>query len=133
MLEHIDDHRSRFEYTYQADLKHHFETIRRLVRNVDMYTVIHHRAIVKSIMLHFQKRVQLVAITDDDARRLADALFAVRSGRSMLLPDVTERVSQRMDEYRALKELVALYPWLPTLLAAVLRKTLRRPAPFWLV
>ncbi len=46
----------------------------------------------------------------------------------MLLPAITERVSQRMDEYRALQELVALYPCLPTLFAAVLRKKLRRPA-----
>ncbi len=47
----------------------------------------------------------------------------------MLLPAVTERVSQRMDEYRALQELVTLYPSLPTLFAAMLRKKLRRPAP----
>jgi hypothetical protein len=47
----------------------------------------------------------------------------------MLLPAVTERVSQRMDEYRALQELVTLYPCLPTLFAAVLRKKLCRPAP----
>ncbi len=47
----------------------------------------------------------------------------------MKLPAVTERVSQRMDEYRALQELVMLYPSLPTLFAAVLRKKLRRPTP----
>ena len=47
----------------------------------------------------------------------------------MQLPAVTERVSQRMNEYRALQELVSLYPSLPTLFAAVLRKKLRRPAP----
>ena len=47
----------------------------------------------------------------------------------MLLPAVTERVSQRMDEYRALQELVTLYPSMPTLFAAVLRKKLRRPTP----
>jgi hypothetical protein len=75
------------------------------------------------------KTALLVTITDDDAKLLADALFAVRSGLSMLLPAVTERVAQKMDMYKALQELVALYPWLPTLLAAVLRKKLRRPAP----
>ena len=47
----------------------------------------------------------------------------------MLLPAVTERVLQRMDEYRALQELVTLYPSLPALFAAVLRKKLCRPAP----
>ena len=47
----------------------------------------------------------------------------------MLLPAITERVSQRMEEYRALQELVMLYPCLPTLFAAMLRKKLRRPAP----
>jgi hypothetical protein len=46
----------------------------------------------------------------------------------MLLTAVTDRVSQRMDEYRALQELAKLYPFLPTLFAAVLRKKLRRPA-----
>ena len=62
----------------------------------------------------------------------ADALFAVRSGRNMQLPAVTERASQRMDkpEYCALQDLGKLYPSLPTLrlFAAVLRKKLRRPA-----
>ncbi len=47
----------------------------------------------------------------------------------MLLPAVTQRVTQRMDEYRALQELVMLYPCLPTLFAAVLRKKLRRSTP----
>ncbi len=47
----------------------------------------------------------------------------------MQLPAVLERVSQRMDKYRALQELATLYPFLPTLFAAVLRKKLRRPAP----
>jgi hypothetical protein len=80
-------------------------------------------------MRHFQQRLPLAALDQDDARRLADALFAVRSGRNMLLPDVLERVSQRMYKYRALQELATLYPCLPTLFAAVLRKKLRRPAP----
>ncbi len=80
-------------------------------------------------MRHFQQRLPLAALDNDDARRLADALFAIRTGRSMQLPAVTERVTQRMDEYRALQELVTLYPSLPTLFAAVLRKKLRRPAP----
>jgi hypothetical protein len=129
LLEHIGEGRARLEYTYHVDLANHFATIRRLVRNADMFTVLHHRAIVKSLMLHFQQRLPLAALDTDDARRLADALFAVRSGPSMLLPAVTQRVSQRMDEYRALQELVTLYPCLPTLFAAVLQKKLRRPAP----
>jgi hypothetical protein len=119
LLEHIGEGRTRVEYTYQVDLASNFATIRRLVRNADMYTVLHHRASLKSIMRHFQQRLPLAALDHDDARRLADALFAVRSGPSMLLPAVTERVSQRMDEYRALQELVTLYPPLPTLFAAV--------------
>ena len=47
----------------------------------------------------------------------------------MLLPAVTECVSQRMDKYLAFQELVTLHPCLPTLFAAVLRKKLRRPDP----
>jgi hypothetical protein len=128
VLEHMGQSKTRFTYTYQADL-HNFAMIRRLVRDVDIYTVIHHRAIVKSLLLHFQQRLPLAVLTNDDARLLGDALFAIRSGRSMLLPAVTVRVSQRMMEYRALEELVSLYPWLPTMLAAVLRNKLRRRAP----
>ncbi len=129
LLENICEGITRLEYTYQVDLASHFATIRRLVRNVDMFSVLHHRASLKSIMLYFQQRLPLAALDDDDARRLADALFAIRSGQSMLLPAVTERVARRMDQYRALQELVTLYPSLPTLFAAVLRKKLRRPAP----
>jgi hypothetical protein len=87
------------------------------------------RCILTHTMRHFQQRLPLAALDHNDAMRLADALFAVRSGQSMLLPAVTQRVSQRMDEYHALQELVSLHPSLPTLFAAVLRKKLRRPAP----
>ncbi len=46
----------------------------------------------------------------------------------MLLPAVTDRVAGRMKTYLALDELLTLYPSLPTLFAAVLRKKLCRPA-----
>jgi hypothetical protein len=78
---------------------------------------------------YFLRVVPLAALTCDDARILADALFGIRSGPSMLLPAVTDRVAGRMKTYHALDELVMLYPSLPTLFAAVLRKKLRRPAP----
>lgn len=74
-------------------------------------------------------RVPLAALTDILAEGLADALFAIRSGPSMELPAVTARVTKRMSEHRALKDLVELYPWLPTLLASVLRNQLRRATP----
>ena len=78
---------------------------------------------------YFLRVVPLAALTCDDARILADALFGIRSGPSMLLPAVTDRVAGRMKTYHALDELLTLYPSLPTLFAAVLRKRLCRPAP----
>ncbi len=97
-------------------------------RRLDTTIIKDARCVVTHTMRHFQQRLPLVELADDDARRLADALFAVRSGRSMVLPAVTKRVAERVDKYCALKELVALYPWLPILVAAVLRKKFRRTA-----
>ena len=71
--------------------------------------------------------VPLAAVTNSHAEGFADALFAARSGSSMELPAVAARMTKPISEFCALKELVKLYPWLPTLLAAVLRNQLRRP------
>jgi hypothetical protein len=131
LLDPIAPQRTRFTYVFKLELGAYMAGRRRFFskRRIDTGTIAEGRCLVTHTMRHFQQRLPLAALDSDDARRLADALFAVRTGRSMQLPAVTERVSQRMDEYRALQELVRLHPSLPTLFAAVLRKKLRRPAP----
>jgi hypothetical protein len=122
--------RTRFTYVFQLDLGSHMAGLRRFFskKRLDNTIIEDARCLVTHTMRHFQHRLPLAALDNGDARRLADALFAVRSGRNMLLPAVTERVSQRMDKYCAFRELATLYPSLPTVFAAVLRKRLRRPA-----
>jgi hypothetical protein len=130
LLEPIAPQRTRLTYVFQLNLGTRMAGLRRFfsTKRLAFEVIRDCRCLVAHTMRHFQQRLPLAALDSDDARRLADALFAVRSGPSMKLPAVLERVSQRMDEYRALQELVTLHPSLPTLFAAVLRKKLRRPA-----
>jgi hypothetical protein len=131
LLDPIAPQCTRFTYVFQLDFGSHMAGLRRFFskKRLDTTIIEDARCLVTHTMRHFQQRLPLAALNNDDARRLADALFAIRSGRSMLLPAVMERVSQRMDEYCAFQELVTLHPSLPTLFAAVLRKKLGRPAP----
>ena len=80
----------------------------------------------------FCRRGSRATVTADEARRLADIVFAARLGPDQSLSAVTARVMAciaAMDSGSSLKALVERYVWLPTLLAAMLRHKLQNPAP----
>ena len=111
LLAPIAPQRTRLTYVFQLNLGTRMAGLRRFFSTKRLATEVIRdgRCLVTHTMRHFQQRLPLAALENDDARRLADALFAIRSVPSMLLPAVTERVSQRMDECHALQELVTRY------------------------
>jgi hypothetical protein len=80
LLDPIAPQCTRFTYVFQLDFGSRMAGLRRFFskKRLDATIIEDARCLLTHTMRHFQQRLPLAALDSNDARRLADALFAIR-------------------------------------------------------